>query len=191
MSEHMIVFRNDLERRALDRLISQDANRPRVAAYVAALAAASRVVEAIVVSVFFGSDFGLAVGVARDRWGKIVGELRGGLLEARFEAYQAFRIVVNTTDATVPRMLSLLTAMFGPKTVRAVTMFPSGVKFYVEGGVFVDEIERAHAAQLLRDYQPAGACWPVIEATVTPFTFETPFDESEGTQISQLIFGGR
>lgn len=191
MAEHMLVFRNDFERRALERLVSQDANRPRVAAYVAALAAATRVVEAVVVSVFFGLDFELAIGVARDRWGKIVGELRGGLLEARFEAYQGFRTTVNTTDATVPRMLALLERMFGPKTCRAVTMFPNGVKFYVEGGVFVDDIERAHAAQLFRDYAPAGACWPVIEATVTPFTFDTPFDESEGTQISQLIFGGR
>lgn len=188
----MLVFRDDFEARALDRLISQDVARARVQAYVAALAAGGRVLEALIYAVFFGLQLDLATGVHLDRWGRLLGELRGGLTETRYRAWIDHRIYVQSEDATVPKMLALLVQIFGPRTARAVLMLPNGCKFYVEGGsAFVDDIERAHADQLFRDYAPAGACWPVIEALEGGYTFTTPFDEIDGHLIASTIYGGR
>lgn len=192
-AEHMIVHRDDFIGQARAALISQDndLHRPRVSAYVSALASGGKVIEDLILSVFFGLDFELAVGAQRDRWGRLLGELRGGLSEHRYEAYQGFRITVHTTDATVPKMLDLLDEMFNPKIVVAYALHPNCVKYWVVGGAFLEDNERGHADQLFRDYQPAGACWPVLERPSTPYTFDTPFDESDGTFLSQVIFGGR
>lgn len=192
MAEHMLVFRNDLEARTAARMTSRDRARPVLLALVVALADAGRSVEAKILAAFFALDFGAATGETRDRWGKLIGETRGGLDEVTYRRWQEFRIRVNTDDATPPRLLALL-ALIRPDadTYELVPMPPNGLKGYVNGGPALAELERGHAEQLLRDYQPAGACWPVIEVPTAPFTFTTVFSASAGTTLARLLFGGR
>ena len=192
VAEHMLVFRNDLEARTVARMTSRDRARPALRALVAAMAAAAGTMEAKIVAAFFALDFGAATGETRNRWGSLLGEPRGGLDEATYRRWQELRIVVNTDDATPLRLLALV-ALIRPDagSYELVPMPPNGIKAYVNDGPPLPELERGHADQLLRDYQPAGACWPVIEVPTAPFTFTTVFSASAGTTLARLLFGGR
>lgn len=186
----MLEFADDFEERALARLLSQDSARPRVKAYVAALAAGARLVEDLLYDVFYGLQLDLATGPELDRWGRIVGESRGGLLDADYSRWIEWRIRVHTTDATVPRMAALLEEIYPPQTIRFATMWPNGVQWWVEGGAFFDDIHKSHIDTLIRDYQPAGAAWPVIHVPTNPWTWTTVMDGATEL-LAELHFPGR
>ena len=118
---------------------------------------------------------------------------RGGLSDTRFKDFQDAHILVSHTDASPKQCRdTILTTLYPSDTISVIPMFPNGCEFFVTGGTtFESEEERAHARNLLLEYQPMGSMWPVVEVTSSPFTFTTTFQLMAGTRIPQLIFGGR
>lgn len=190
-NQHMLLFLDDLEERTLDRLTSRDASRARVVSFVKAAVALFQCLETDLVAVFFAIDFELATGRERNRWGEIVGEPRGGLSDDRYKAWQLHRVYVNSNNATIPRALALLKAIFDTTRVSVRPMFPNGAYFEVSTDFLSDDLEIAHLRPLMRDYQPAGAAWAVVEVPAGVFQFTTVFNQSAGLRMARMTFAGR
>lgn len=191
MAADMIVFRNDLVERTLALVVSQDRTRPRLYAWVRAMATASKLYEQALLSVFFGMTFGQAVGAQRDAWGKVIGELRGALDETTYQLYQELRLYVLNTDATVPKAIALLQLALPGRDVTAGQLLPNGAHFVVTGGGYMPEAARSHLAGLIRDYQPLGHTYLVGEVPGGAIEFERTMLDNEGRVWPEIIFGGR
>lgn len=186
----MLDVTGDIVADTLARLTGRDIARPRIKAFIRAAAVASKLFQQVQRSTFFGMTFEGATGDQRDAWGKILGEIRGGLDETRYRFFQELRIYVSTVDATVPRAIALLELALPQRGVAAFKNEPNGATFIVTGGALVSDSERSHLAGLFRDYQPMTHLYVVGEFLPTYFQFDLTGDELEGRPLQELIFGG-
>ena len=188
---HHILLRPNLDEFASSLLLAdQRLNMPRLEAFARALGAGAQVLETLLYSILVGTSLEGAEGVHLERWGKLVGEQRGGLTDARYREFIELRARVNTSPDDTSTFKQLLTDAVAPLSVQGWPMYPAGAQFEISGGAFIGDVERSHVAGLLRDLKPAGVAAPVVQRIPNAFTFSTVLG-TPNTPLSPLIFDGR
>lgn len=199
VDEHLIIFEPDHDARARELLLWQHHGKPRIEAFISAVAAGAQLLESTAWAVIVGGSFTAAEGVTLDRWGEMLGEVRGDLDNELYRRFIELRIRVNTEHPSEDALYEVLAAAVAPSTVKAFPLPPGGLKFIVYSDEFVSDSIRAHTAALIRDFRPAGVIVAVIETVPDRMMLDWEEDAppigsaaSPGTGvISRLIYSGR
>lgn len=201
VDEHLLILEPDHASRALELLLWQHKGKPRIEAFVRALAAGAQLAEHTTWSVLIGATtIQGAEGESLNRWGELVGEYRGGLDDELYRLYIDLRIRVNTQHPSEDAMYALIAEAVAPYEVRAYDLPPNGKKFYVDSIDPIPDPARTRLAALVRDFRPAGVIVPVIETLPERALFEwetggpsviTDDETDPITLIPDLIYSGR
>lgn len=118
---------------ALDRLILQYEDKPRMQALVSAFVNPLQRLEDAAFAVLVQSALDGAVGVQIDQIGGIVGEKRAGKIDADYKRFVSARIKVNFSDGKIDQLANIALLILGdafPVEVR--DMYPSAVEVEVQ-----------------------------------------------------------
>ncbi len=190
----MLIVRVDdeTEQAALSFVVGQDQARPNVRGLITAAAAAGRVYEQFLASVFFGLTYEGAVGKWRDNWNKLIGTRRGLLTEQQVVALaDARRDYVNTADNTFPRAIQMMADLFPGKRLEAAQNFPNGAYIGILGGGYSREDYIEEIGRMFLDFQPPGHIYYAVEVPDTPVEFEQLWDEAELANFPSVLFVAR
>lgn len=201
VDEHVLVYIPDHDVRAKDLLLFQFQDKPRINAFVAALAAGAQALEFTTFSVVIGaSTLQGAEGINLDRWGILIGEHRGGLDNEQYRGFIELRQSVNTRFGNQDLLWSVVSTAVDPYPVAVYPLYPGGLKVIVASTDWLSDTVKAHTAALVRDMRPAGIIVPVIEYVPDHMALDWESDAPlisflsapvSHPVVSRLIYSGR
>lgn len=97
--------------RAVDYLLWQYADQPRVIAMLRALVDAAQPLESLAFDVYAGMRIDTAAGVQLDMLGRIVGEERSGKSDAAYRPFVRAKILVNRCHGTCENLYAICSAI--------------------------------------------------------------------------------
>lgn len=198
--EHNLIYEPDQAKRAQELLLWQQSDKARLIAFVRALAAGAQLAENTTWAVIVGSTtLAGSEGVNLERWGDVVGEVRGGLTNQ--EEYRKFinlRVRVNSEAPSEDAMWAVLDAAVDPSIVTSHYV-ADGIVYQVASLDWTDDAQAAHAGALIRDFRPTGTYAGVMEYVPDHFALDWEANapviaglSSPGTAVvSRLIYDGR
>ena len=161
--EHLVIYEPDQAQRALDLLLWQMKGKPRIDAFMRALAIGAQLLEDTSWAVIAGgSVLDAAQGETLSRWGEIFGEVRGALSTEQYRKFIDLRIQVNTTFCNSDTMYDVILRAVDPSTVFS-SIVSDGIIYTVTSPTFISDELKSHTAGLVRDYRPVGFWIPVVE----------------------------
>ncbi|MEN0065926.1 MAG: hypothetical protein AAGA48_27545 [Myxococcota bacterium] len=169
---------------ATDRMLWHQRCKPRLRAYVEALACAGQLAEDTIFSVYDGSTLlnDATVAPAIRQWGKLVGEQQGALPTPEFRRFIDLRIRANTigttqTPCNVANYVQLLEDAFAPASVR-VAFQPNGAPLVrvtvTSGAALLAEPVAERATTVARRARPIGTLVSLHEVTETGVVYGVP-----------------
>ncbi len=192
-----LVYEPDHAGRALDRLLGQFCESPRLQALVASIACGVQNMEDTAFSVVVGAqNIPTATLDALAKWGEVVGIQRGALTKAQFARY----ILLTGRCLTAGRLgdgerrnLEDLTALwveaFEPATV-SVSIVGGVVGITVVFPGDFDQVVARRGAQLVSDCRPMGAAVTVAAGSSNVFRFDSGPGFDNG-RLADFTFDGR
>lgn len=198
--DHLMLHEPDHRGKAADLLLWQHKGKPNLEALVRAFGAGTQLLEETIWAVVVGGGLDAAEGVTLDRWGELVGELRGALEHEDYRKFIGLRIRVNTEHPSFGAMAAVLASAVDPSELESY-LVADGIVYVVQSGpTFLDDSIASHAGALIRDFRPAG-----IYAAVTEQVEDGAFIGEEGDEgtligsiaspgpniIGRLIYSGR
>lgn len=133
------------------RLIRQyRGDQPRLQGWLEAYLDGDQSLEDVLLRVLVGRSVRTAVGVQLDMVGKIVGQLRGELVDAAYRIMLLGRIFVNRANGKISEILKLF-EILGVECTGIHEMYPAALHVDAAGMVYPEQI-----GDLLFDMKPAG-----------------------------------
>lgn len=166
-----IVYLPDVRARAVERLLAQFRDKPRIVALVSALAAGGQLSEDLSFSLIFSRRIEASSGAQLDQWGALVGEPRGGLDDDDYRRFIRARLLANRTSSTTDDIIRIAQLTTEPSEVRHYTMYPAGYTLYVLRRIAMTEVMRRRVRRMLDSVKPAGVQYHAIEAVDGYFGF--------------------
>lgn len=124
---------------AIARLIEQYKGKPRIEAFIQALADRVQDLEDTLYDIFFESAIANATGTQLDDIGDIVGQQRQGMLDAEYRTFVRARIKANRSSGRIEELIEILRLILDGQTVppataiRARDAYPAGVALEADG----------------------------------------------------------
>lgn len=168
-----VTYVPDHADRALAAMLFQDRAQPRIRALIQALGDGVQVVEDQIMDLSVGRVLSLATGVQLDRWGDLVGEPRGALLDVDFRRFIRARILVNVCNGTPDELIAIYELVMDAQRV-CFTM-PGAPAFFcltAIRGSWLSTGLRRRVRRLMGDARPAGVAMELIEVLPGPFGFD-------------------
>jgi hypothetical protein len=187
--EHLVVHRPDHAERSIDLLLRQDRQKPRIEAFVRALAAGAQLLENTAWAVVAGGGLDAAEGVTLRRWGELVGEVQGGLTHEEFRTFITLRGRVNVLFPTEDMLWGLLDEALAPFNTVERYLVSDGMVWYVSVPEMPGDAITDHTAGLIRDARPIGFYSAVI--VETPDSFGWSSEWGDESVFSECIYDGR
>lgn len=167
-----LIYEPDWAGRAEQRLLVPW-RKPRIRAFVRALAAGVQLHEDQVFDLIAGTDLDVATGHALDQWGELVGEQRLGLSDNEYRQFVKARMLVNRSASTTDELIEILEVAAAPMVgVFHEHTDPATIILTVVRNGFVTEPVRRRIARLMQDASPSGRRLVVIEALAGGFGFD-------------------
>lgn len=119
---------------ALDRLMEQYRNKPRISAILTSLVDQIQDLEDVVFEVrdgtmlFNGTTYP-AIGAQLDQIGEIVGQKRNGLEDAQYLLFILGKIAANYSDASLPTILKIIKIIYQPESVFIRNVYPNAIAY--------------------------------------------------------------
>lgn len=158
-----VVYEGNHEGLAVSRLPGVLRNQLHVRRLTMALARGAQRLEDDLWGVYEGTTLGLAQGDALDRWGALVGEPRGSLLEDNdYRAVIEARAFANHCDGTPDMLIALMERALAPTLcVEYFHLPPAGFQIQASRESWMSEERRGRVRAILADASPAGrvAVW--------------------------------
>ena len=167
-----ISYIPDHAARNVKRLLSQDWDKPRTCALVAALGDGAQELEDQLFALVIDRQLEVATGALLDQWGGIVGEKRGPLEDRDYRKFVQARIMANTCTGTVDEILAIWKLVTGESEVKYLPMYPAGYKLQCLRDRPMSRPVRRRVRRIMEDVKPAGVAMVLIEAYRAPFGFE-------------------
>lgn len=127
---------------AIDRIVNQFSNSPKVQALIQAIVAPLETIEDDIDALKNQRWIDTAVGKQLDGCGYIVGELRRGRNDDEYRDAILFRIFVNTSKATPPDMIHGLNYLTKPDDLQYIEQYPATVMMFTDGFNVPTDIQR-------------------------------------------------
>lgn len=203
--EHHYLLEPHQDERARALLLWQHSEKPRLTAFVEALAAGAQLAENTSWAVLIGaSTVQGAEGESLDRWGELAGEFRGGLTDAQYRHFLELRVRANSefpNEDLLYEIVSQAVSTVQPTPITVFPLYPGGLKIWVYSTDWLSEVLQAHTAALVHTLRPAGTIVPICETIPGAMALDWEADapvipslaliaDSEAV-ISSLIYSGR
>lgn len=116
--------------------------------------------------VYLGTRLGSSEGAALDRWGALVGEPRGALLDdTDYRCVIEARALANSCDGTVDSLIGVMKAALYPVIcIEHFDLHPAGFQIQAARDAWMEEPRRARVRAILADCTPAGRLALWVEA---------------------------
>lgn len=181
-----LVYLPDHGERAFRALLTQDLDKPRIAALARAMGAGAQELEDTTFDLIIGRALSAAVGAQLDQWGSVVGEARVGLDDEDYRRFIRARVLANICRGTVDEIIAIWSLVTAPATtVRYLPMHPAGFKLYVVRKKWLAEALRRRIRRMLEAVKPAGVTIELIEALDGFFGFDENPDAA-GYDVGKL-----
>ena len=163
-----IVFTPNHQDVAVDLLLAQYQQRPRIRAFIRALALGVQDLEDRAFGVLVQSTLTAASGDLLDKWGAVVGEPRGSLTDdADYRVFVQARILANRCQGTTDQMIEIWKLLVAPYLeVRHIDNYPASVQFWVVRTDPMSDLRARRVARLMRSVKPGGVSIDMTEAVV-------------------------
>jgi hypothetical protein len=171
MGETQLVYQGDLAGLAESRLLSQDADKPRIVAFVRALGAGAQLLEDIAFSVLT-STLDICSDHRLDQWGDLVGEPRGGLDDTQYRVFIKARILANRSAGHLDEIIRVAQLVTAPSVVTSEELAPKHVTLWIARDNEMDRRLRGRVVRLLRSIKPAGTFLEMTEVLPGYFGFD-------------------
>lgn len=168
--------------RAVSDMLSQDQNKPRLVAAVRAASTAFQCIEDLAFDLLLSNTVENATGALLDRFGRLVGELRGGLDDEAYRGFVRARMAANLSGGTTDELLSIVESIAAPAVVRQEDLFPGAFALICERVQPLPDSLRVRVREFVRDLKAGGIGLTLIETTANPFTL----DEGPGFDAGEL-----
>lgn len=182
-----VVRIDDHQAQARDRLLQQSRGKSNFTALLNSMTAVVQSFETeLAYPVLEGRQLNEAEGAQLDGIGSLVGQLRGGALDAEYRLLLQGRIFANASDSTTPTIMALVTALFGAESVQVVSELSPGFSHRQSPGVLGIEIGSPtlprslwqQAIAVLKDSLAAAVrlSWVSIFSATDSFALAGPVD---------------
>lgn len=178
----MIEYVPDHAARAVADMLSQDQSKPRLVAVIRAAARAFQCIEDLAFDLIVSNTVENATGALLDRWGRVVGEARGGLDDEAYRGFVRARMAANVSGGTTDELLSIIASVTAPAVVQQVDLFPAAFALIVSRAQPLPDLLRERVRGFVRDLKAAGVGLTMIEKTGNPFTY----DDGPGFDVGEL-----
>ena len=145
-----------------DRML-QHLRQPRTSRLLEALGGGVQVVEDDAFNVLVAMVLPMAVGDQLDKWGELVGEVRGGLTDPDYRRFVQARIKSNRSEGSVDELIAVLELLTFPSTVRYFDLFPAGYAIQFIHGEWYSDVVASRVARFMQDIKPAGISMALVE----------------------------
>jgi hypothetical protein len=162
--EHCLIYEPAHRERALELMLWQDLDRPRLRALVEALAHGAQLLEDQVWSLIAGRVLDTAMGAALDQLGELVGVTRGGLDDPEYRAMIEVQVYANRCLGVTDDLIHITQLMTAPSTVRHTTLYPGGGTIMIHRETFMGAARAARVGRILRSVCPAGVALEIVES---------------------------
>jgi hypothetical protein len=169
----------DHDARAVGRLLRQYQGKDRIEALVKSIAVGIQAIEDDAFDVALGTQFETSTGDALDKWGELVGEVRGGLRDDEYRRFIAARLLANRTIGTRDELIAIWSLATAPSTVRYFDHGRATFSLYAVREVFMRAEVRRRVRRLMDSVKPAGVSMQIIESIEGYFGFLED-DDSRG-----------
>lgn len=181
----MISYIPDHADRAVADMLSQDRTKPRLVAGVRASACMAQWLEDIAFDLLLSNNIENATGNLLDRWGRFVGEPRGGLDDEAYRGFVSARLAANLSGGTIDELLRIIASTTAPSKVWQEDLFPGAFALICERAQPMSDSLRARVSGFVRDLKAGGIGLTMIETTTNAFTYDDGpgFDAGELSRI--------
>lgn len=170
---------------AVEELLSQWQDKPRMVAFVRALMTGGQAVEDLAYFLIVDRTIDSATGAQLDQWGSIVGEPRLGLLDNDYRRFIRARILVNNCPGTTDALITLYKLVMSADAVFERATPPAAFILYAHRATHINAQLTARAIRIMRDAKPMGIRMQLMEITPGYFGFSTNPDAS-GLGVGRL-----
>lgn len=171
-----IAYVPDHPDRMARRFLFQDRHQPRIRSLALALGEGAQRLEDESFDLLQGRLLHLATGAQLDRWGGVVGEPRGVLIDADYRRFIRARILVNVCKGTLDELIAIYRIVMDTEQVQAI--LPGAPAFFSLQAVrvrWLTEPLRRRVRRIMADCKPAGVAMELIEALPGPFGFDNDY----------------
>lgn len=128
--------------------------KPRNSAFLSALCEPIQNIEDVLWATYNAFDLDTAVGDQLDKLGALVGELRNDRVDANYRTAIRVRILVNSSQGTLPELIDILDQADPTLGHEATEYYPATVVFWWLGAF--PELTSLELFQLIKQAKPAG-----------------------------------
>lgn len=173
-----IVYRPDYQARAVAALVSAYRDKPRIRALVEAVASGAQDLEDRAFGLLTSTVLEVASGDLLDKWGALVGEARGALVnDDDYRVFIRARIRANSSTGTTDEFITIWQMITAPYVeVRHVDYYPAAFYLRVVRAEFMSDRRAARVGQMMRSIKPMGVAMDLVEASVGYLGFESDPD---------------
>lgn len=169
-------YQTDHLEELLGETLAQLRSRPKYAALLAGLADQIQELEDDLFDLRNDQLLANAAGEQLDRYGRLVGELRGGLSDADYRRFIGARILSNLCEGTVDELIEILRIISAPQVTGTVVeyqeRYPAAFDLRFFRGTWLSTLMRARVSAHMGDLSPAGVGMRVVEGTDLAFRLD-------------------
>jgi hypothetical protein len=182
-------YQPDHETIMLDELLAWFRTKPKLRALVEGIADQVQELEESFRELREERLLSAATGAQLDQYGRVVGEQRGALSDADFAKFIEARILTNTSEGDVDRLLAILRIIAGPLTagtdVEYTPLYAAAFQMSVIRDVPLTATMAARIVAQMLDVTPAGVGVEIIEG---PGADTFRFDVGPGFDVGKLAW---
>jgi len=170
-------YQPDHETEGLDELLVQLQNRDNIEGLIVGLIVPIQALEDDYLDLRTDQLLSASVGTQLDRWGRLVGEIRGTLADDDYRRFITARILANLSGGNADRLLEVLRLVAAPFTAGEVCVYRQlGGPAYliaIYRDVALSATMAARVADILDDIRPAGVGAAIVESVAPAWRFDT------------------
>jgi len=175
-TDHSVLHEESHGDRAVELLLSQDRQRPRLVAFVRALMAGAQRLEDDLFELLVSMDLDVATGPFLDRLGAWVDEPRGALSDEAYRQVVQLKLFALWCRSSTDDLITIAQIGTAPSTVTHWPLYPAGGALEVLTDDGLSEARVARVARFLEAARPAGVALHAYHAPVAGFGFDDDTD---------------
>lgn len=141
--------------RALDRLIEQYKNKPKMSGYISALVKQVQLLESSSEELFDDNDIDNSIGAQLDGYGNIVGLPRViGQDDDTYRALIKLKVIQNLNEGTAEEVIAAAKFFLSDPSILYFEVYPAAINIYTT--VVLDDISAVRIRSQIAKFVPAG-----------------------------------
>lgn len=173
---------------ALDVWLSQDRNKPRLAALMAAIMEQVQYLEDVLWDNYVSTPLTAARGAMLDTWGQILGEPREDADDEDYRRFLQVRLLVLICEGSQPEIEQIWSLVTQPATGYAIyDLFPAAYRLLTLREVPMSDALIARVKRVMEQVRPAGVGHVLTEGILNPLTLQDDAQTFDGPLFTRTL----